>query len=161
MTFAFVKRNSRGCYVIHPNKKLEQTTTGAHQGEPLSPLIPWVNPFPSISIFRTASSREKYHISVELTANSERKNANFAFLSRLWGLRSRGNISFCRFSPFTAPARGLLIGQILFFTYAIRRCAIFTRRDIDHIRTFVRWVIQSVLAVPNLIVCMWVKQWLL
>ena len=39
--------------------------SGAQQGEPLSSLIPWINPFPSRSIFRIASSCEKCHISVE------------------------------------------------------------------------------------------------
>ena len=35
--------------------------SGAHQQEPLSPLIPLVNPFPSRFIYRTAFSSKKYH----------------------------------------------------------------------------------------------------
>ena len=41
--------------------------------EPPSPLISWVNPFPSRFINRTACSREKCHISVSLVCHREKK----------------------------------------------------------------------------------------
>ena len=87
-----------------PGELASWVLTGVHQGEPLFPLIPRVNPFPG----------------------TVKKIAHSSFLSRLWGLHSRGSISLCRFSPFSAVSGGLLTGEILFFTLAIRRCAIFT-----------------------------------
>ena len=46
--------------------------TGAHQLEPLSPLISGVNPFPSRFINRTARFPEKCHTSVSFVCRREK-----------------------------------------------------------------------------------------
>ena len=46
--------------------------TGAHQLEPLSPLISGVNPFPSRFINRTARFPEKCYISVSFVCRREK-----------------------------------------------------------------------------------------
>ena len=45
---------------------------GAHQMEPQSPLISWVNPFPSRFINRRACFQRKVHISVGLVCHREK-----------------------------------------------------------------------------------------
>ena len=60
----------------------DSDNAGAHQLEPLSPLISWVNPFPSSFIFRTAFFPQKESRSTDesdLTDGQRRKSA------RSWG----------------------------------------------------------------------------